>query len=135
MDTIAVLVVDNDADMRMTVRQALEDEQYVVFEAPDGPSALNQLRSASQPMVVLLDLLMPGLDGIAVLHALAADTTIAHRHTYILFTAASDAENVLSTGVPADLRVSLLAKPFDIDELLAVVAQAVNQIAVREIKP
>jgi CheY-like chemotaxis protein len=69
-----VLIVDDDEDIRFTVRAMLEDlGEHTVSEAPDGPSALALLRAATEQYVVLLDLLMPNMDGIEVLRGVARD--------------------------------------------------------------
>jgi CheY-like chemotaxis protein len=57
-----VLVVDDDASVRQLLRRMLEPEGYVVVEAEDGRAALERLRDVS-PSVVLLDLMMPEMDG------------------------------------------------------------------------
>jgi len=58
-----VLIVDNDESIRETARFLLEDEGCEVIEAPDGAAALELLRMSDQPMVVLLDIVMPRLSG------------------------------------------------------------------------
>src|SRR5215468_4567329 len=82
-----VLVVDDEADTRWAMRATLEDAGYAVFEASEGKSALAQLTDSPQGMVVVLDLQMPGMDGVAVLLALAKDEHLADRHALILATA------------------------------------------------
>ena len=57
------LLVDDDADFRSTFRQVLEGEGCVVIEAADGRAALEVLRSAALPNLILLDLMMPGMNG------------------------------------------------------------------------
>ncbi|MEV7085639.1 response regulator transcription factor [Streptomyces sp. NPDC093085] len=66
MKTQRVLVVDDEPKIRMTVRGYLEADGLQVLEAADGPSALKTL-SADQPGLVILDVMMPGLDGFEVL--------------------------------------------------------------------
>src|SRR6516165_4584281 len=58
-----VLVVDDDDAIRETLRSVLEDAGYTVVEDHDGLAAVQRLRRSRTPMVVLLDLMMPGLDG------------------------------------------------------------------------
>jgi len=61
-----VLVVDDDRDIRVTLSEALRDEGYEVIEAENGAMALEAL--ATTPVdIVLLDLMMPGMDGPAFL--------------------------------------------------------------------
>jgi len=60
---LRVLVVDDDADIRETVSLILEDEGYEVQSAPDGAIALAMLREGPRPDVILLDLMMPVMNG------------------------------------------------------------------------
>ena len=64
---IPVCIVEDDEDIRTTLRFLLEDAGYSIREAANGVVALELLRSASSPMVVLLDLMLPILDGAGVL--------------------------------------------------------------------
>lgn len=65
-----ILVTDDEKSIRNTLREVLEYENYAVEEAKDGPSALSFIRK-QQPDLMLLDIKMPGLDGLEVLDALA----------------------------------------------------------------
>jgi CheY-like chemotaxis protein len=58
-----ILVVDDDAEFRATLRQVLEDEGCAVVEAEDGRAALAILRSMRLPHLILLDLMMPVMNG------------------------------------------------------------------------
>ncbi|HEX6820273.1 MAG TPA: response regulator [Ktedonobacterales bacterium] len=119
-----VLIVDDDADIRMTMRLLLEDMGgYTVLEATDGVSGLEMVRASAHPLVVLLDLLMPQLDGLGVLRAVAKDERLATRHAYVLVTVSRQG---LSVELPASLQgvVPVVAKPFDITVLLDTVAEA-----------
>ena len=66
MTSATVLVIDDEPDIRSTVKEILEDEGYAVSVAADAEEA-RQLRSREQPDVVLLDIWMPGTDGISLL--------------------------------------------------------------------
>ncbi len=59
---VSVLVVDDERDIREAVAEVLKDEGFDVIDARDGAEALSQLR-AHHPAVVLLDLMMPGMNG------------------------------------------------------------------------
>ena len=66
-----VLVVDDDADIREATQLVLENSGYRVLTATDGQQALDVLRSTEErPCVILLDLMMPVMDGFAFLHEL-----------------------------------------------------------------
>lgn len=124
-----VLVVDDDEAIRETVRFALEDVGYVVDEAADGLAALRKLHAASAPSVVLLDLMMPGLDGAGVLGAVAADGILSRRHAYVLVTASNRTQTLAFANLLSSLQVPTLAKPFDIDQLLHTVEAANGRLS------
>jgi DNA-binding response OmpR family regulator len=67
-----VLVIDDEAPIRLLCRVNLEAEEMVVLEAADGPSGLEKARSET-PDVILLDVMMPGLDGRRVAEELLDD--------------------------------------------------------------
>src|SRR5215213_4278325 len=69
-----VLVIDDEAPIRLLCRVNLEAEGMEVLEARDGPGGLEQAR-AERPDVILLDVMMPGLDGWAVAEELIDDDT------------------------------------------------------------
>src|SRR5258708_36665536 len=82
-----VLIVDDDSAIRASVRAALEDERHSVLEALDGAGALELLRGGESPLVVLLDLLLPGVSGFDMLSQIAQDWELAGRHAHRGFTA------------------------------------------------
>src|SRR5438309_6543642 len=67
-----VLIIDDEAPIRLLCRVNLEAEQMEVLDAGDGPTGLEKARS-EQPDVILLDVMMPGLDGWQVAEALLDD--------------------------------------------------------------
>ena len=112
----------------MTMRTLLEDfGGHTVLEAVDGVSALEQLRASEDPLVVLLDLLMPKLDGIGVLQAVAADERLASRHAFVLVTVSRKAESAdLLAGLA--VAVAVVPKPFDISLLLETVTESDHRL-------
>jgi two-component system alkaline phosphatase synthesis response regulator PhoP len=64
-----VLVVDDDPDMRLAITSVLKSRSYQVIEACDGFQALRKLKD-EKPDIMLLDLLMPGMDGFSVIREL-----------------------------------------------------------------
>lgn len=119
-----VLIVDDDADIRQALRILLEEiGGHQVVEAADGLAALEILRASEQRLVVLLDLLMPGLDGLGVLRAVAADARLASQHAYMLVTVSRRA-NTENFSESLALAVPVIPKPFDMDVLLEAVADA-----------
>jgi CheY-like chemotaxis protein len=128
-DTVArALVVEDDRPIRETLRWALEDAGYEVAEAADGLAALDALRASAQAMVVLLDLRMPRLDGAGVLRAVANDRQLASRHAYILMTADLYQPTPAFAQLLAALKVSVMRKPFDLDELLDLLEHATGRL-------
>src|SRR5258708_7438426 len=85
--TTTVLVADDAPDLRESVRDILEAEQYGVLEAQNGIEALALPHATAPPLVVLLDLQMPQLDGAGVLRVVAPSKQLAPRNHYILMTA------------------------------------------------
>jgi two-component system response regulator FlrC len=124
----AVLVVDDDDLIRETLVSLLHEEGYTVYEAPDGEPALQRLRDHPDGLVVLLDVNMPGMDGITVLQTIEAESPLAARHAFILMTAQY---RLLPLDLAVDqyqLGVSMLRKPFDVDVLLSAVATAAERL-------
>lgn len=122
---VEVLVVDDDADIRDTVRLALEDVGYIVYEAPDGRPALERLWAHPQGLVVVLDLNMPGMDGVALLQALATDPGLLARHRIIVLSARYGHTLPLArVHLITQHAAMLVPKPFELDVLLQAVATA-----------
>jgi len=110
----SILVVDDDPVTRGLIAVVLEGEGYAVREANDGFAALRSIDDA-QPDCVLLDLMMPVLDGHDVLSLLRSRSRVA-RLPVVMLTAAGDVENAWRAwrnGVDY-----YLAKPFQPVELL-----------------
>jgi DNA-binding response OmpR family regulator len=114
-----VLVVDDDPMVRETLGQVLLDEGYVVDLAIDGEDALARVREA-RPDAVLLDLMMPGMNGRQFLQALRAEPAHANLPV-LLMTAVHGLEVNLATLGAAEV----VYKPFNVDDLLNKVALAV----------
>jgi CheY-like chemotaxis protein len=112
----AVLVVDDDADIRRLLADLLEEEGYHVTLALDGREALDRLRAARESCLVLLDLMMPVLDGYGVLQELERDPRLRKRHRLVVMSASERLETGEFSEVDA-----LLPKPFDLMDLLDLV--------------
>jgi CheY-like chemotaxis protein len=126
--SVPVLVIEDDEGNRKTICAMLEDEGYQVFAAPDGLSGLERLRTHPEPLVVLVDWKMPGMDGAKVLEAVAADTSLVRRHTYILMSASVDQRDFRSLTLPPDLTVTMFGKPFNLDDFYITVAAAAARL-------
>jgi two-component system response regulator MprA len=109
-----VLVVDDDQALRRAVGRALEFEGYLVEVAEDGAQALAVFERADPPFdVVVLDLLMPNLDGMATCRMLRAGSSVP-----ILMLTARDAIGDRVDGLDAGAD-DYLVKPFELAELTA----------------
>jgi DNA-binding response OmpR family regulator len=104
-----VEVVDDDDDIRDALRELLEDEGYDVCTAADGLEALAKM-TARPPCVVLLDLMMPRMNGWQVLQEMHA------RHLDVPVCVVS----AMKQNAPRDV-VCVLAKPLDVGRLLSVI--------------
>lgn len=123
----SVLVVDDDLTIRELLREVLEVEGYTVQTAEHGGPALDLLRASRERLVVLLGLVMPYVDGEAVLEAVAADETLATCHAIIMVTA-SNARTGRVVELRAQLGVPFIAKPFTVEEILDAVAAAAARL-------
>jgi CheY-like chemotaxis protein len=117
-----VLVVEDEPENRLLLDMILSAEGYQVFEVEDGPGALPAARDA-RPDIILLDVMMPGLNGYAVLEQLRADPDVGHTPVIMLTALAQrgDVERAVESG--ADGYVS---KPFEPDELLQAMDKVVQ---------
>src|SRR5262245_50332930 len=110
-----ILVVDDERAVRESLRRALELEGYEVELAADGGEALERLDSDEpEPDAVVLDVLMPGTDGLEACRRLRR---AGHRLPVLMLTAMAEVENrVEGLDAGAD---DYLTKPFALEELLA----------------
>jgi CheY-like chemotaxis protein len=124
-----VLVVDDDDLIREVVTATLRDEGYDVASVPDGHAAL-QTAEASPPALILLDLAMPGLDGRG--FATAYRALPGPHAPLVVFTAgaSSAGPRAEDAALLAELGAAgALSKPFDLDDLVALVARFVPRPA------
>ena len=120
-----ILVVEDNANLALGLRNNLEIEGYAVDVARDGVAALDMAR-ASAPDLVILDLMLPGLDGYRVLEALRAEGR--DMPVLILTARGEEAEKVLGFRLGAD---DYVTKPFGLMELLARVRTHLRRAAER----
>jgi DNA-binding response OmpR family regulator len=108
----AIVVVEDETDLCNIIREQLAAEGHDVYQAFDGPSALAQVERHA-PQLVILDLMLPGLDGLTVCRRIRA----SHLMPILMLTARSaEADRVLGLEVGAD---DYVVKPFSMRELLA----------------
>ena len=118
-----VVVVEDNPDLAFGLRNNLEIEGYDVEVAPDGPAGLAAVR-ASDPDLVLLDLMLPGLDGFRVLKTLRDEGR--QMPVLILTARGEEADKVRGLHLGAD---DYVTKPFGVLELLARVRALLRRAA------
>src|ERR687886_1262616 len=120
-----VLVIDDEAPIRLLCRVNLEAEKMEVLEAADGPTGLEKARSET-PDVVLLDVMMPGLDGWRVAEELLDDSRT--RSIPIIFLTARAELRDRARGI--DLGgVEYVTKPFNPLDLAPLVRDVLDRVA------
>ncbi len=116
--TRTVLVVDDEFGVAEVLDAILTDEGYRVITATNGRQALARI-AEQRPDLVLLDYMMPILDGVAVLRALAADPTARDLPIVVMSALPEEAISIETTRYTGFLR-----KPFRIRTVLAAIARA-----------
>jgi DNA-binding response OmpR family regulator len=111
-----VMVVDDEPHVRAEIRSAFEADGWKVTEASGGVQALGLLREPPRPDVLLLDLMMPGLDGYAVLTELQEWQPVERVPVVVLSTRPGPLSTRVAHTLGAD---DCLAKPVDPDVLRA----------------
>jgi two-component system alkaline phosphatase synthesis response regulator PhoP len=112
-----ILVVDDQPDIRLMCRVNLQLEGYEVLEAPDGDAGLEMVRS-ERPDLVLLDVMMPGLDGWQFMKEIKADETTSEI-PIVLLTARVQREDEIRGWLSG--AADYLAKPFNPSTLTEIV--------------
>jgi CheY-like chemotaxis protein len=116
-----VLVVDDDPMIRDVLSDVLSDEGHQVLTARDGMEALQALEREGN-YLILLDLMMPRLDGPGVIRALEARPTVRDGNRIIVMSAA-ERLFALSALIASDLVRERVAKPFELDLIIELVAR------------
>ena len=118
---VAILIVEDEVDLCNLIRTKLEAEGHSVLQAFDGPSSL-RLVEVHRPQLVILDWMLPGLDGLAVCRQLRQQYLMP----IIMLTARTEEiDRVLGLEVGAD---DYISKPFSIRELLARVRALLRRV-------
>jgi len=116
-----ILVVDDDLDLRETLADTLKDRGFDVITAANGLEALKIVRSmASPPSVILLDLMMPVMDGYGFLEERRKDPRLASIPLAIVTAGHGVDRKRLGNGAP------IVPKPFNVPQLLGVLRQLVS---------
>jgi len=109
--TSSILLVEDDPDIRDTMSELLELEGYRMVTSPNGREALAQLQHMQRPCLILLDVMMPIMDGYAFMKGMRANGRLAD--IPVVVTSASHK--------PPEGACAYVPKPIDVDRLLAVV--------------
>jgi len=119
-----ILIVDDQFGIRILLNEVLQKEGYTTFQAANGPQAL-EIAKEHAPDLVLLDMKIPGMDGIEILRRMKEyDKSIA----VIIMTAYGELDMIQQAK---DLgAITHFAKPFDIDDIRSIVKKYVPMSAV-----
>ncbi|MGH2497459.1 MAG: response regulator [Ktedonobacteraceae bacterium] len=124
-----ILIVDDKSELLHLMRRVLEDEQYQVAIHQDGREAYAVVKAAL-PDLLILDLVLGNISGKEVLKQLKDDPVTAEIPVIVYTAAVLEAEEVnrlITSDSVYYQRVSLLQKPFELQDLLDMVAQVVNE--------
>ena len=120
-----ILIVDDEAPIRELLRFNLQKNGYTVQEAADGPAALAAVQAAA-PDLILLDLMLPGIDGIGVCRRLKEQPVTAGIPVIMLTAKSEEIDKVLGLEMGAD---DYVTKPFSMRELLSRVKAVLRRAA------
>jgi len=118
-----ILVVDDEVDLVKTIRFSLETKGYTVLVSYNGEDALNQARK-EHPDLVLLDIMLPKLDGYKVCRLLKFDERYKHIPIMMLTAKTQEKDKILAMETGAD---EYITKPFDMDELIEKIKAYLNK--------
>jgi CheY-like chemotaxis protein len=111
-----ILIVEDDADIREDLAELLRDQGYRVTTARNGAEALDHLRAELMPCLILLDLMMPVMDGWEFRRRMLADARLANVPIVLLTGAADPEDHALSLNVD-----DVMTKPIRLERLYATV--------------
>ena len=110
-----VLIVDDEDNIRELIKFYVEKEDYLSIEAADGVEAIDKIK-ADQPDLIILDLMLPGLDGLEVCRQLKGNKQLSGIPIIMLTAKQEEADMILGLELGAD---DYITKPFSPRELLA----------------
>ncbi|HEX9290552.1 MAG TPA: response regulator [Anaeromyxobacteraceae bacterium] len=124
-----VMVIEDDFAIRETLRELLEEEGYHVVGAANGMEALDRLKAGRAPHLILLDLMMPIMDGWEFRSAQQLDPALAGIPVVVI-----SASHGLEQKVAGMSAAAFLAKPFELDALLETVERYCQRRVPRELQ-
>ena len=120
-DSKKVMIIEDDVDIREALSDMLEMEGYLTFKAENGFEALKSLKKMAlkqqAPSLILLDLMMPVMDGITFIKEIESNYKEFKKIPIVVASANLD----LTTNTNLDLAVEKIPKPLDIDQVYNVV--------------
>jgi CheY-like chemotaxis protein len=123
-ETKTVMIVDDEADVLLSVSQILEANNYRTIKARDGQECLDKLRE-EKPDVLLLDIMMPGLTSKEILRAIEKDSRLARMK--IIFLTAIHSLEAEEEGLLASKQiVDFIEKPFSVRRMLDAIEKAIE---------
>jgi CheY-like chemotaxis protein len=114
-----VLIIDDEKDIRESLQQFLEFDDYPVKIASNGSEGLSTLSQLPLPQLILLDLMMPVMDGWAFAEALRAQPILSGCPVVVMSAFSERADSILSQGV--------LQKPIHLDKMTALIQKFVKR--------
>lgn len=126
-----IVVIEDERDILEVIEYNLAREGFEVQSSRDGEAGLAQVR-ADAPSLVILDLMLPGIDGVEICRRLKADATTRTIPILMLSAKGEESDIVLGLGVGAD---DYVTKPFSPRELVARVRAVLRRGALRDIAP
>lgn len=124
--TKSILIIEDDSDLRGILRDSLADEGYQVYEAKNGEQGLT-LALSKRPDLVLLDIILPGMDGLAVLSGIRKDKTWGQNAKVLMLTNLSDSQSVTDC-LELGAHSFLVKADWTIEGILAAVQNDLNAV-------
>lgn len=118
-----LLIVDDEPQIRMLLKEFLS-ETFEVETASNGKEALAMARSG-KPQAILMDIMMPELDGVSTVQKLRQDDNTRHIPVLMLTAANTSQERIRAFNVGAD---DFISKPFEVDELVSRINAKLNRV-------
>jgi CheY-like chemotaxis protein len=122
MSMMRVLVVDDEPTIRELVAEALRDAGYRVETAANGAEALDVMRSAPPPRAIVLDLMMPRLDGTSFVELMRLNPRLSSVPIVLVTAAYGGAKAAERIGARA-----YITKPFELDDLVDAVSRIIGE--------
>jgi|SRR3989338_4835287 len=125
-----IMVVDDEEDTRLSVKSVLEDEGFAVIMAKDGQDCLNKLDEA-KPVLILLDIMMPGLTSIQIIKAIRKNKETAK--IKIIFLTVVRFADITQKDLMVENVVDFIEKPFNNYNLIERIKKVIKDTALKDI--